>query len=57
MRETLKRCRTGERRLRGLLPAATVVMHKTGTLGGVVNDCGPYVPPAGDAGRLPFAPS
>jgi beta-lactamase class A len=40
MLELLKRCRTGENRLRGLLPPATVVAHKTGTLGGVVNDVG-----------------
>ena len=54
MRETLKRCRTGERRLRGLLPAAIVVMHKTGTLGGVLNDVGIIVLP-GNAGSLAIA--
>jgi beta-lactamase class A len=40
MLELLKRCRTGENRLRGLLPSSTDVAHKTGTLGGVVNDVG-----------------
>jgi beta-lactamase class A len=54
MLETLKRCRTGEKRLRGLLPASTVVMHKTGTLGGVVNDVGIIVLP-GNTGHLAIA--
>lgn len=54
IREALKRCRTGERRLRGLLPAATVVMHKTGTIGGVLNDVGIIVLP-GSAGHLALA--
>jgi beta-lactamase class A len=40
MLELLKRCRTGASRLRGLLPASTILAHKTGTLGGVVNDVG-----------------
>jgi beta-lactamase class A len=38
--ETMKRCRTGTARLKGLLPPTTVVAHKTGTIGGVVNDVG-----------------
>lgn len=36
----LKRCRTGENRLRALLPPGTELAHKTGTLGGVINDVG-----------------
>jgi beta-lactamase class A len=36
----LKECQTGPGRLPGLLPADTVVAHKTGTLGGSVNDTG-----------------
>jgi len=40
MLDLLKRCRTGENRLRGLLPAGTDIAHKTGTIGGVVNDVG-----------------
>jgi beta-lactamase class A len=52
--ELLKRCRTGENRLRGLLPRSTDVAHKTGTLGGVVNDVGiVYLP--GDAGHVAIA--
>lgn len=38
--ELMKRCRTGAARLKGLLPAGTVVAHKTGTVGGTVNDLG-----------------
>ena len=54
MLELLKRCRTGENRLRGLLPASAVVAHKTGTLGGVVNDVGIiYLPDA--AGHVAIA--
>ncbi len=40
MLELLKRCRTGANRIPGLLPNGTVVAHKTGTLGGVVDDVG-----------------
>jgi beta-lactamase class A len=54
MLELLKRCRTGEGRLRGLLPASTELAHKTGTLGGVVNDVGiVYLP--GGAGHVAIA--
>jgi beta-lactamase class A len=52
--ELLKRCRTGENRLRGLLPPATVVAHKTGTIGGVVNDVGIVYLPS-DAGHMAIA--
>ncbi|HSB12175.1 MAG TPA: class A beta-lactamase [Blastocatellia bacterium] len=34
------RCRTGEARLRGLLPPGTDIAHKTGTIGGSANDVG-----------------
>jgi beta-lactamase class A len=34
------RCQTGERRLKGDLPASVEVAHKTGTIGGTVNDAG-----------------
>jgi beta-lactamase class A len=54
MLELLKRCRTGENRLRGLLPASTPVAHKTGTLGGVVNDVGIVYLPEG-AGHVAIA--
>jgi beta-lactamase class A len=54
MLDLLKRCRTGENRLRGLLPSSTEVAHKTGTLGGVVNDIGIIRLPGG-AGHVAIA--
>ena len=36
----MTRCATGDRRLPGRLPPQTVVAHKTGTIGGTVNDVG-----------------
>ncbi|HEX7012655.1 MAG TPA: class A beta-lactamase [Steroidobacteraceae bacterium] len=36
----MRRCRTGEGRLKGQLPQGSVVAHKTGTIGGTVNDVG-----------------
>jgi beta-lactamase class A len=38
--DIMRRCRTGEARLKGVLPANTVVAHKTGTIGGTTNDVG-----------------
>lgn len=37
---TLSRTRTGDTRLRALLPLGTPIAHKTGTIGGVANDVG-----------------
>jgi beta-lactamase class A len=54
MLELLKRCRTGAGRIPGLLPNGTVVAHKTGTLGGVVDDVGIVYLPDG-AGHLAIA--
>jgi beta-lactamase class A len=50
----MKRCRTGENRIRGLLPAETEIAHKTGTIGGVVNDVGIVYLPDG-AGHMAIA--
>jgi beta-lactamase class A len=36
----MRRCRTGEARLKGMLPLGTEVAHKTGTIGGTTNDVG-----------------
>jgi len=36
----MRRCQTGDPRLKGLLPTGTEVAHKTGTAVGVVNDVG-----------------
>lgn len=38
--EILKECQTGTARIPGLLPADTVVAHKSGSIGGSVNDTG-----------------
>jgi len=38
--DIMKRCQTGQARLKGLLPAGTEVAHKTGTIGGSTNDVG-----------------
>jgi beta-lactamase class A len=38
--DIMRRCRTGEARLKGMLPARTEVAHKTGTIGGSANDVG-----------------
>lgn len=38
--DIMRRCRTGEARLKGLLPEGTEVAHKTGTIGGTTNDVG-----------------
>lgn len=54
MLDLLKRCRTGENRLRGLLPPSVEVAHKTGSLGGVVNDVGIITLPS-DAGHVAIA--
>lgn len=38
--DIMRRCRTGEARLKGLLPRGTEVAHKTGSIGGTANDVG-----------------
>ena len=51
MLDLMKRCQTGQNRIKGLLPPGTVVAHKTGTLGGTINDAGiVYLPD--DAGHV-----
>ena len=52
--DIMSRCRTGEARLRGLLPADTPVAHKTGTIGGTTNDVGIITLPDG-AGHVAIA--
>jgi beta-lactamase class A len=47
----MKRCQTGKARIKGMLPAGTEVAHKTGSLGGVVNDVGVITLP-GDSGHV-----
>lgn len=40
IKDIMLRCKTGENRLKGILPDGTPVAHKTGTLGGTSNDVG-----------------
>jgi beta-lactamase class A len=50
----MARCRTGANRLKGRLPATDRVAHKTGTIGGSVNDVGVITLP-GTAGQIVIA--
>jgi N-acyl-D-amino-acid deacylase len=52
--DIMRRCQTGESRLKGILPEATVVAHKTGTIGGTTNDVGIVTLPQG-AGQVAIA--
>ena len=52
--DMLDRCQTGKSRIKGMLPDGTDVAHKTGSLGGVVNDVGILTMP-GDAGHVAIA--
>jgi beta-lactamase class A len=38
--DIMLKCQTGDGRIKGGLPPGTPVAHKTGTIGGTVNDCG-----------------
>jgi beta-lactamase class A len=52
--DILYRCRTGEARIKGILPPGTEVAHKTGSIGGTVNDVGMVNLPD-DAGHVVLA--
>ena len=52
--DIMRRCRTGETRLKGILPERTEVAHKTGTIGGTTNDVGIITLPDG-AGHVAIA--
>jgi beta-lactamase class A len=47
----MQRCQTGKARIKGMLPQGTEVAHKTGSLGGVVDDVGVITLP-GDLGHV-----
>jgi beta-lactamase class A len=49
--EVMERCQTGKSRIKGMLPEGTDVAHKTGSVGGVVNDIGVITLP-GKAGHV-----
>lgn len=50
----MARCQTGPGRIKGMLPPGTPVAHKTGTIGGTINDCGIVHLPGG-RGRIALA--
>ena len=52
--DIMRRCRSGEMRLKGILPEGTEVAHKTGTIGGTTNDVGIITLPDG-AGHVAIA--
>jgi beta-lactamase class A len=52
--DIMRRCRTGEGRLKGMLPEGTEVAHKTGSIGGSTNDVGIITLPD-DAGHVAIA--
>lgn len=52
--DIMSKCQTGQRRLKGMLLPETYVAHKTGTIGGVVNDVGVITLPY-NAGRIVIA--
>jgi beta-lactamase class A len=52
--DIMRRCRTGEARLKGLLPQGTEIAHKTGTIGSSTNDVGIITLPA-NAGHVAIA--
>lgn len=52
--DSLRRCRTGDRRIRAGVPAGTEVFDKTGTMGGSTNDVGVVALPGG-GGHLALA--
>jgi len=52
--DIMRRCQTGEQRLKGILPEDAVVAHKTGTIGGTTNDVGIVTLPQG-AGHVAIA--
>ncbi|HEX7783085.1 MAG TPA: class A beta-lactamase [Sphingobium sp.] len=47
--DIMARCKTGESRLKALLPPGTPIAHKTGTLNGLANDVGIVTLPDGSA--------
>ena len=49
--DIMHRCSTGDARIKGMLPPATQVYHKTGTIGGTTNDVGIIKLP-NDAGHV-----
>ena len=38
--DIMRRCQTGDARIKGMLPPDTILAHKTGSIGGTINDVG-----------------
>jgi len=52
--DIMRRCQTGDARIKGILPPGTMVAHKTGSIGGTINDVGIITLPD-DAGHVVLA--
>lgn len=52
--DIMRRCQTGDARIKGILPPNTIVAHKTGSIGGTINDVGIVTLPD-DAGHVALA--
>ncbi len=52
--DIMRRCQTGEARIKGMLPPDTVLAHKTGSIGGTIDDVGILTLP-GNAGHVALA--
>ncbi len=52
--DIMRRCQTGDARIKGMLPPDTIVAHKTGSIGGSINDVGILTLP-GNAGHVVLA--
>ena len=49
--DIMRRCQTGDARIKGMLPPDTIIAHKTGSIGGSINDVGILTLP-GNAGHV-----
>jgi beta-lactamase class A len=52
--DIMRRCQTGDARIKGMLPPDTVLAHKTGSIGGTIDDVGILTLPDG-AGHVALA--
>ena len=52
--DIMRRCQTGDARIKGMLPPDTELAHKTGSIGGTINDVGIVTLP-GNAGHVVLA--
>jgi beta-lactamase class A len=52
--DIMRRCQTGDARIKGMLPPNTEIAHKTGSIGGTINDVGILTLPE-NAGHIVIA--